>query len=223
MWSRVSLAWSRLLLRWTRRRWPRVPLWTRRTWLNVAGSVVSVLVAVAAVLVALLAGKGHSSSHSAAASGSTSARSTATGGTTAPPPPGPTLTDTASATTTGTGTATATGTATGTGSASGSPLTEAIARQAVVAYLNAVNARNRVQAGGLICQSLLPTWLQNVDGPNSDFNFTITEARFTGSAPLGGGSLFLHYTLVFSDNTSNTVDFTVIDESGPKICGEQKV
>jgi hypothetical protein len=229
----VSLAWSRLMLRWSRRRWPRVPLWSRRTVLNVAGSVLSLLVAFGALLFALLADKGH---HQIASSGTPlPTDSSSTSESTIYIPPLPTnfnsdfpglgsLTGSASPTGTSTDTSTATGTpgGSGSGSSSATPLTIDSARQAVVAYIDAVNARNRIQAAALICQSLQPAWLQNVDSSNSDFNFTITSARFVASSPLGGGSLFLRYTLEFNDNTTNAVDFTVIEESGPKICGEQR-
>jgi len=231
VWSRVSLAWARLVLRWSRRRWPRVPLWSRRTVLNVAGSVVSLLVAFGALLFALLADKGH---HQVASSGTPlPTDSSSTSESTIYIPPLPTnfnsdfpglnsLTGTTSSTDTSTATSTDTGTPSGSGSSSAATLTIDSARQAVVAYIDAVNARNRIQAAALICQSLQPAWLQNVDSSNSDFNFTITSARFVASSPLGGGSLFLRYTLEFNDNTTNAVDFTVIEESGPKICGEQR-
>ena len=207
-------------------------MWSRRTVLNVAGSILSVVVAFAAVLFALLVDKG---GHSAVASSGTPPpppSSSATESTIYIPPlptnfnsdfPGLASTgssitagvsDTANASTTSTASTSATSTA--------ASLTVDDARQAIVAYVNAVNARNRVQAAALICQSLLPTWLQNVDSPNSDFNFTISEARFVASSPLGSGALYLRYTLEFNDNTSNAVDFTVIEENGPKICGEQR-
>ena len=247
MWSRVSLAWSRLLLRWTRRRWPRMPLfvsgravgglrpsrpsrpaWSRRTVLNVAGSILSVVVAFAAVLLALLVDKGGRSTLATSTSPPPSTSPTSDSTVYIPPLPtnfnsdfpglagvGSSNSATSSLTTSPTATDT-------TATSTTASLTVDAARQAIVAYVNAVNARNRIQAGALICQSLLPAWLQNVDSPNSDFNFTISQARFVASSPLGGGALYLRYTLEFNDNTSNAVDFTVIEESGPKICGEQR-
>lgn len=227
MWSRVSLTWSRLMIRWARRRWPRLPLWSRRTVLNVVGSVVAVAVAVAALLLAVLTHKGHA--HVTAGAVRTTA-STATLSAVVSTDAGPSsllgeapvassVAGSASVVPTGTGSTGAV--PTGTGSASAVP-TEDAARQVVLAYLNAVNARNRVQAGALICQSLQPTWLQNAGGANSDFNFTVTKAAFDEATPQGGGTFVLHYTLEFNDSTTNDVDFTVIDENGPKICGEQK-
>lgn len=206
-----------------------MPLWSRRTVLNVAGSVVSVLVAFAAVLFALLADKG---THTTASSGTplpTGSVSTSESTIYIPPLPTnfnsdfPGLTSLTSLPSSSESSgATGSPITSGSGESPATTLTVDLARQAVVAYVNAVNARNRIQAAALICQSLQPAWLQNVDSANSDFNFTITNARFVASSPLGGGSLFLRYTLDFNDHTTNAVDFTVIDESGPKICGEQR-
>ncbi|MDT4936386.1 MAG: hypothetical protein QOG80_57 [Pseudonocardiales bacterium] len=189
----------------------------RSTAANVAGSVLSVAVAVGVVLFVVLSGR-----HQHAAS-----RTSPT------PPPTATMesipavpvppTDSTGGPPSGSASGSTTGSATASSSGPATPLTEDLARQIVVEYLNDVNARNRTAAGALICQALYPTWRANIDAANSDFNFTVTNARFTGSTPDSGtGGLVMHYTLNFNDNTTNDVGFTVVNDSGPKICGVAK-
>jgi hypothetical protein len=99
-------------------------------------------------------------------------------------------------------------------------ITEAVARQTVVDYLNAVNDKDKVAAGDLICESHYAAWSKNADSAGSDFNFTVSKAEFLSSDPdASSGGRIAHYQVTFDDGTSNKVDFTVVDESGPKLCG----
>jgi hypothetical protein len=99
-------------------------------------------------------------------------------------------------------------------------ITEAVARETVVDYLNAVNDKDKVAAGDLICESHYAAWKKNADSADSDFNFTVSRAEFLGSDPDSStGGRIAHYSVTFDDGTSNKVEFTVIDESGPKLCG----
>lgn len=95
-----------------------------------------------------------------------------------------------------------------------------MARATVVDYLNDVNARRKDAAGSLICEVDYDAWKARADGPDSDFNFTVSKAVYSGSAPASGtGELVMHYALTFADGATNHVDFTVVDDHGPKICG----
>jgi hypothetical protein len=202
----------------------------RNTAANIAASVFFVAVAGAVVIfVVLNNGSGAPKRHAAAPTSDSSVPRSTTTIAGAPPV---SLTDTglASLTSTTDTSAVPTPAATDTVSPSGTTasttpvvLSELTARRTVVAYLNDVNFGNRTAAQQLICQALLPSWLQNVNTANSDFNYVVTNARFTGSeATTDHTGLVLHYTLTFSDSTSNAVDFTVIQQSGPKICGETR-
>ena len=105
----------------------------------------------------------------------------------------------------------------------GDAVTETAARATVVDYLNDVNERKRADAAKLICASHLAAWQQRADSADSDFNFTVVKAVFRDSSIDSAGALVTHYTLTFDDETSDKVDFTVVDEHGPKICGIETV
>ena len=115
------------------------------------------------------------------------------------------------------------GTTSGSAAASGAPVSQEQARSTVVSYVDDVNQKDRVSAGKLICAELYDRWLQNIDAANSDFNYVITNARFIGSDAIANGGRVAHYALTFNDNSTSNVDFTLVDESGPKICGESHV
>jgi hypothetical protein len=111
-------------------------------------------------------------------------------------------------------------TSTSTSSPSASGIDESTARATVVDYLNDVNARRKDAAGSLICEADYDGWKARADGPDSDFNFSVSKAVYGGSAPAPRtGGLVAHYTLTFDDGATNHVDFTVVDDHGPKICG----
>jgi hypothetical protein len=168
--------------------------------------------ALVVVLVVLLTRSGGSTPSRTAATTPHVAASSASGSVFPAIPSPPTDTTTSGAAGSGSATATATSTA--------PPVTEDQARTTVVAYIDDVNEQDRVSAGKLICTELYDAWLQNIDASNSDFNFVITNARFTGSDPIANGGRVAHYVLTFNDNSTNAVNFTLVDEGGPKICGE---
>lgn len=108
---------------------------------------------------------------------------------------------------------TATGTAT--------PLvSESAARAVVEEYIGAVNARQKAAAAALICASDKSRWQQNADSPRGDFAYTVTNFAFLGSRPdATSHGIVVGYRLTFDDGTGNEVQFTVVEEKGPKLCG----
>lgn len=100
------------------------------------------------------------------------------------------------------------------------PLTVDQARAAVVAYLADVNSRDRGSAGALICQSMYQTWLDNSDSPSGDFAYSVIGAQYVDAVPqAGSGAIVITYELKFNDQTLNTVHFTVVNQTGAKLCG----
>lgn len=202
---RLRLRVVRLRLRVLRLRLPA----PRSRIALVAALVFAAMVVAAVVLLLTLPGSGHKSR--AASSPPSSATVSDTSSNPFPAIPLP-PTDTSGGS----------GSSTATPSASASPVTEEDARATVVSYINDVNTKDRVSAGKLICTQLYDAWLQNIDAANSDFNFQIVNARFTGSDGAAGGARIAHYALTFNDGTVSNVDFTLIDQGGPKICGEAR-
>jgi hypothetical protein len=101
-----------------------------------------------------------------------------------------------------------------------SAVAESAARDVVQRYLADVNAKDKKAAGALICTSHYTDWKRNADSTNGDFAYAITGATFQSSHPnTSTGGTVVTYALTFTDGASNKVAFTVIDESGPKICG----
>ena len=102
---------------------------------------------------------------------------------------------------------------------------ESDARLVVDQYLDDINAQNRSDAQTLICTKLVDGWKQKIDQPGGDFTVTITDKSFQDSSPSTEG-LDLKYSLsvksISSGQTGTSdVTFTVVQDSGLKICGEQ--
>ena len=107
--------------------------------------------------------------------------------------------------------------------ASASPTTTAgvtveAARAVVIQYIDDVNARDRAGAAALICASNLAQWQQNATSSNGDFSYTVTNLQYLGSQLTASGSIVVAFHLTFSDGTSSSPSFTVVSETGPKIC-----
>jgi hypothetical protein len=97
-------------------------------------------------------------------------------------------------------------------------LTDTAAQGAVRDYIAAVNARDRSAAAALICASDRSDWQRNADSPDGDFSFTVVDAQLltTTAQP---NAVLVAERLRFDDGSSDVVDFTVVDESGAKLCG----
>ncbi len=111
------------------------------------------------------------------------------------------------------------------GSSSSSDIVESEARLVVDQYLDDINKQDRADAQTLVCTPLVNSWKQKIDQPGGDFTVTITDKVFESSNP-GSASLDLKYSLsvksISSGQTGTSdVTFTVVRESGLKICGEQ--
>lgn len=170
-----------------------------RRRLAIGGGALGLALVIATVVV-LIVNHGAGSGHSAASLSPTPTPSTSTSTLGALSSDSPTWT-------------TASGTAT--------PLvSEPAARAAVEEYVGEVNARNRSAAAALICTADLTRWQQNADSPHGDFSFTVTGFQFLGSRPdAASHGIIVGYRLTFDDGTGNDVQFTVVEEKGPKLCG----
>jgi hypothetical protein len=170
-----------------------------RRRLAIGGGALAVALVIATVVV-LIVNRGDSSPHAAASP--TPSVSTSTAVTTVPTSPSDSPTWT---------------TATGSGTP---PVSEPAARAVVEEYIGAVNARQKTAAAALICASDRERWQQNADSPRGDFAYTVTNFEFLGSRPdQAGHGIVVGYRLTFDDGTSNQVQFTVVVQKGPKLCG----
>lgn len=170
-----------------------------RRRLAIGGGALGLALVIATVVV-LIVNHGSSGGHAASSTSPSPSPSTSTS----------TLADSSSDNPTWT---TASGTAT--------PLvSEPAARTVVEEYVGQVNARNKTGAAALICAEDLARWQQNADSPHGDFSFTVTGFQFLGSRPdAASHGIVVGYRLTFDDGTGNDVQFTVVEEKGPKLCG----
>ena len=100
----------------------------------------------------------------------------------------------------------------------GGPVTQASAQPIVERYLDDINSNNISDARTLVCTAQR----NNIDG---DFNTgaTITNRSLVTATPDASG-ITLTYSITLSANGNSgtvTIDYGLIDESGPKICSEQ--
>lgn len=114
---------------------------------------------------------------------------------------------------------------TGTSSADGVSENEAVA--VVERYIQDINAQDEQDAATLICSAALDRWRKAIHEEGGDFTVTVTDASYEGSSANPSGGLDVRYTLAVQSRTSSetgtaNVTFTVIDEGGPKICGESE-
>ena len=103
-------------------------------------------------------------------------------------------------------------------------MTEADAKAIVERYLNDINSKDVTDATTLICAEQLQSWESNLNSANSDFNFHVDAATFSSSTATSSGGLNVKYAITASSSSGQSADvtltFTVISESGTKICGE---
>ena len=169
-----------------------------RRRLAIGGGALGLALVIATVVV-LIVDRGSSSKHAASSPSASSAPATVSSN-------APSSTDTPTWTT-------ASGTA-------APPVSEPAARAVVEEYVGQVNARNRAGAAALICAGDLARWQQNADSPHGDFSYTVTGSQFLGSRPdAASHGIVVGYRLTFDDGTGNDVQFTVVEEKGPKLCG----
>jgi hypothetical protein len=110
-------------------------------------------------------------------------------------------------------------------SSSGSAITETVAKGVVAQYVVAINQQDETTAATLICSEALTKWRTAIHASGGDFTVKVTGATYKGSAPATGG-LDVMYALDVQDLSSSqtgtsNVTFTIVDENGPKICGEK--
>jgi hypothetical protein len=92
-------------------------------------------------------------------------------------------------------------------------------------YFKDIKDQDPDHAKTLLCNAQKAGFQKNLDSPTSDFDFTFTDVSFKNGTK-NGSSITVVYDVqgyLTSDDTS-TVDveltFTLIDENGPKLCGE---
>jgi hypothetical protein len=108
----------------------------------------------------------------------------------------------------------------------GGTVSESDGRAVVERYFNDINAQDTADATTLICQAQLSSWEAHVNDPDGDFSFQIDDTTsFESSAPDSSGGLDVTYSVDATKRSTGekvhaSLEFLVIDESGPKICGE---
>ena len=110
-------------------------------------------------------------------------------------------------------------------SSSGSAITEDVAKAVVTQYVAAINQQDETTAAALICSEALAKWHTAIHASGGDFTVKVTGATFKSSTPASNGIDVAYALDVQSLSSSQTgtsnVTFTVVDENGPKICGEK--
>lgn len=117
-----------------------------------------------------------------------------------------------------------TGFPSGTGTST-ADVSESEGRDVVEQYLADINKQDEDHAATLICADQVANWRKSIRGKGGDFTVKVTDFTFKDSSASSDGGLDLDYSLdvadLSSDRTGTTdITFTVIDESGAKICGE---
>ena len=107
----------------------------------------------------------------------------------------------------------------------GSAITEDVAKAVVTQYVAAINQQDETTAAALICSEALAKWHTAIHASGGDFTVKVTGATFKSSTPASNGIDVAYALDVQSLSSSQTgtsnVTFTVVDENGPKICGEK--
>jgi hypothetical protein len=106
----------------------------------------------------------------------------------------------------------------------GASITEGEAKVVVAQYIADINSQDESSAATLICSAALSKWRTAIHASGGDFTVKVTGSTFKGSSPSGQG-LDVKYALAvksLSSSASGTsnVTFTIVDEGGPRICGE---
>ena len=92
-------------------------------------------------------------------------------------------------------------------------------------YFQDIADQDPDHAKTLLCTAQKSAFEKTLDSPNSDFDFTFTEITFKEGSK-DGARIKVVYDLVgyLTEDSSTEVDveltFTLIDENGPKLCGE---
>jgi hypothetical protein len=115
---------------------------------------------------------------------------------------------------------------TGAPSTSGGTISEDEAKATVEKYFQDINAQNESDAATLICAEVVDSWRSAIHGNGGDFTVTVTNFSFVSSTAASFGGLDVKYQLDLKSNASSQtgqtpITFTIIDQNGPKICGEQ--
>ncbi|MCW2603510.1 MAG: hypothetical protein JWN61_1645 [Pseudonocardiales bacterium] len=104
--------------------------------------------------------------------------------------------------------------------------TVAGAKNVAQQYFGDIADQDPAHAKTLLCNAQKSAFEDTLDGPNSDFDFTFTDVNFKDGSK-DGSKITVVYDLVgyLTDDKATTVDveltFELIDENGPKLCGEK--
>jgi hypothetical protein len=90
-------------------------------------------------------------------------------------------------------------------------------------YFADINRRDVVDAQKLICTEQVSGFRQKITATGGDFTLKISKFVFVRATPgSSSGSLNVVYDVtVQGSDTANRVTFSMIEQNGPKICGEQ--
>jgi hypothetical protein len=101
-------------------------------------------------------------------------------------------------------------------------VSESDGKSVVERYLADINSQNVTDARSIVCASQQA----NIIAGSGDFSVHVDSSTFDTSSPASTGGLNLTYALTVSANGQSKdikLAFLVIDESGPKLCGERAV
>lgn len=92
-------------------------------------------------------------------------------------------------------------------------------------YFKDIKDQDPDHAKTLLCTAQKASFEDNLDSPTSDFDFTFTDVTFKKSSTKGSTITVVYDVQGYlTEDDSSTVDveltFTMIDENGPKLCGE---
>jgi hypothetical protein len=109
-------------------------------------------------------------------------------------------------------------------SSDGAAPSEADARAVAECYFADINKRDQKHAETLICSQARDQWKRTVDGTGGDFTVTVDSFTFSksaaGSQPNSTDVTYQIHVSKGGQHRSSDLTFTVINESGPKICDE---
>jgi hypothetical protein len=100
---------------------------------------------------------------------------------------------------------------------------EVQARQVAEQYMADVNSQNKADALTLICDAAKSSYQQELTKPDNDFAFTWKAIQYVDVTNSDDQTTTVAYHVTLTqgtDSQSATVTFDVIDEGGPKLCGE---
>jgi hypothetical protein len=100
------------------------------------------------------------------------------------------------------------------------------AKKVAQQYFDDIASGDSDSAADLLCKSARSSFSDNLDGPNSDFDYTFTDVTFVSSDDSASDTIKVVYDVsgYLTSDKSTTADveltFEVVDENGPKLCGE---